>query len=82
MLICDRPPPLVLSKDRNGAIVNFVAGACGPAKPEPQAGFGQSSTSSEMLGASSTSIPRYPTVLSSFVWPSSSYTDLKLPVLL
>src|SRR6516164_4280903 len=52
------------------AIVNSVAGACGPGLPGPQAGVGQSSTCSEMLGASSTSIPRYRTVLSSFVWPS------------
>ena len=39
----------------------------------------QSSTCSEMLRASSTSIPRYRTVLSSFVCPRRSCTALRLP---
>lgn len=41
----------------------------------------QRSSCSEMLRASSTSMPRYRTVLSSFLWPSRSWTALRLPVL-
>src|SRR6266446_2864272 len=40
----------------------------------------QTSTCSAMVRASSTSIPRYLTVLSILVWPSRSCTALKLPM--
>src|SRR5258706_4907275 len=40
----------------------------------------QTSTCSAIAKASSTSIPRYLTVLSILVWPSKSWTALRLPV--
>src|SRR5437763_6692631 len=40
----------------------------------------QTSTSSAMARASSTSMPRYLTVLSILVWPSKSCTARRLPV--
>src|SRR6516225_10628436 len=40
----------------------------------------QTSTCSAMASASSTSIPRYRTVLSIFLWPSKSWTARRLPV--
>jgi hypothetical protein len=45
------------------------------------AAVNQSSTCSAMLRASSTSIPRYRTVLSSLVCPSSNWTARRFPVL-
>ena len=42
---------------------------------------GQTSVCSAISKASSTSIPRYLTVLSSFVWPSRSWTALRFLVL-
>src|ERR1700730_15148811 len=40
----------------------------------------QTSTCSAIASASSTSIPRYRTVLSIFLWPSKSWTARRLPV--
>jgi hypothetical protein len=57
---------------RNGATPGTVAGIAAAPPGGRAAKISQSSTCSEMLRASSTSIPRYRTVLSSFVCPSRS----------
>jgi hypothetical protein len=54
-------------------------GAFGRDKPAPPE-IAQRSTCSAMERASSTSMPRYLTVLSILVWPSNSCTARRLPV--
>jgi hypothetical protein len=53
--------------------------ACGNRAQTPAA---YSSSASDNSNASSTSTPRYLTVLSSFVWPRSSWQARRLPVFL
>jgi hypothetical protein len=57
-------------------------GGRGPVTTRPRIISAYSSTCSDMASASSTSMPRYRTVLSSFVCPRSSCTALKFPVFL
>ena len=72
--------PFVLpdTNDSNGS--NFRLWAGGRRRSVALACY--SSTCSEMAKASSTSIPTYCTVLSSFWWPSRSWTARRLPVFL
>ena len=73
------------TKRSRAGIVIFSIGGLAVTRP-----FGQSyialpeqfqmSTCSAMASASSTSIPRYLTVLSILVWPSNSCTARRLPV--
>jgi len=50
-------------------------------RQQPPANDVQMSIRSAMLSASSSSTPKYRTVLSTFVWPSRSCTARRLPVL-
>ena len=62
-------------RSANGAFEKWRLGRACPLHPNFQ-----TSTCSAIASASSTSMPRYLTVLSILVWPSNSWTARRLPV--